>query len=74
MPFMAELDGLLARNLSLGDPRRAVDGRQQPQESARHEQGSKNADSGNRVRAAMKDLRHAFGMSAQQLSGQNVPY
>src|SRR3954447_11915506 len=58
MPFLAEPDRLLGCDPRLGHPRRAIDHRRQREERGDDEHRAENTDARNRVRAAMKDLRH----------------
>src|SRR4051812_23794562 len=58
VPLVTELDRLLARDVRLGDPRRAIDFAEQPAQAGDEEHRPEDADPSNRVGAAMKDLRH----------------
>ena len=55
---MAELDRLLARDVRLRHPRRAVHLIEQTKKTGDEKDGAKNGGSGQRIGAAMKDLRH----------------
>ena len=56
--FVAELNRLFARDPRLGHPRGAVHFGEQAEEGGDEEHGAEDADPGNRVGAAMEDLRH----------------
>ena len=56
-----DVDRLLARDARFGHPRRAVHFSEQDEEAGDEEDGAEDADPSNRVRAAMKDLRHEIG-------------
>src|SRR5262249_54788364 len=58
VPLVAELNRLFARDVRFGDPGRAVDFAEQPEETGDEEHRTEDADPSNRVGAAMKDLRH----------------
>ena len=56
--FVAELDRLLARDVDLRHPRRSIDLIGEVEKAGDEEERAENADPCNRVRAAMKNLRH----------------
>ena len=56
--LVAELDGLFARDVDLRHPRRSIDLINEVEKSADEEDCTEDADPCNRVRAAMKNLRH----------------
>ena len=56
--LVAELNRLLARDVRLGHPGRAVDLGEEAEQAGDEEDRAEDADPSNRVRAAMKDLRH----------------
>ena len=58
VPFVAELDRLLARDARAGDPRRAIDLLEQAEQAGDEEDRAEDADPSNRVGAAVEDLRH----------------
>jgi hypothetical protein len=61
MAFVAELDRLLARDVSVGVPRRPVELGREPEEAGDNESGAEDADARDRIRAAVKDLGHDPG-------------
>ncbi len=56
--LMAELNGLLARNVGLSVIRRAVEFEQQPDDYGDEEDRAEDADFGDEIGASMKDLAH----------------
>src|SRR5205085_2840123 len=62
--FVAELDRLLARDARAGNPRRPVYLRRETKEPGDDEYCAEDADAGDRVGAAMEDLRHRFCLTA----------
>ena len=56
--LVAELNRLLARDVRLGDPGRAVDFGEEPEQAGDEEHRAEDADPRDRVGAAVKDLRH----------------
>ena len=65
--LVAELDRLFARDVRLGHPGRAVDRVGEPEQAGDDEDGAEDADTGDRVGAAMKDLRHRSGRSKRSV-------
>src|SRR5262249_24925476 len=59
--LVAELNRLLARDLRLREPRRAIDLIEEVEKGRDEENGAEDADPSNRVRGAVKDLRHRDG-------------
>src|SRR5262249_9034792 len=57
--FVAELDGLLAGDVRLGDPGRSVDLVEEAEKGRDSEQRAEDADLGNCVGAAVEDLHEA---------------
>src|SRR5262252_6104689 len=66
VPLVAELNRLLARDVRLGHPRRAIDCAEQPAEAGDEEHRAKDADASNRVGGTMKDLRHRSKRDGRQ--------
>ena len=65
--LVAELDRLLARDAGLGDPGRAIDLGEEAEQAGDEEDRAEDADASNRVRAAMKDLRHRSARDRAEL-------
>src|SRR5215467_5137742 len=57
--FVAELDGLLARDARLRDPRRSIDLVEQAEERGHREDRAEDTDFRDRVGAAVEDLHEA---------------
>ena len=67
--LVAELDGLLARDVRLGHPGRAIDFVEQAEQAGDEEDRAEDTDAGDGVGAAMKDLRHRSSESGLDRRG-----
>src|SRR5205823_4195482 len=61
VPFVAELNRLVANDVRFSDPRRSVDGVEEAEQRHHSENRAENRDLGNSVGAAVEDLRHRSG-------------